>query len=230
MAQVKYGSGITGLKGSLGGHVFQGGNGGAIVRQKMGKVMPKSAAFMYYQDLFRQVAGAWNNLSLEQKTAWNLAAPTWPHTNRFGDDIQVSGYNVFIELNTLALLAGQDIYVTAFDYPPVQPNSFSIGTVLYDSHIINISYQAWIGPYQKLLLFISDPNPAQSARVPKKYYYAGYTTFDGVHQPNVWSTLVNSQHFKQDKNYSFYILPIVLSSNYNSWFKYSPFKVIDSTL
>lgn len=230
MAQIKYGSGITGIKGSLGGHVYQGGNCGAIIRQKMGKNMPKSNAFINQQSIFREVAGAWNNLSASVKQAWNEVAHTWPHTNRFGDAIQVSGYNVFMETNILGLMAGHDINDVAFEYPPVQPNTFGTGTVNYANEIINISYTAWIGPYQHLMLFISDPIPVVSVRRSSKYYFAGITSFDGTYQPNVWNILNENPHFKPDPSYYCNCLPIVISSTYNSWFRYSPFKIQDDSL
>lgn len=111
MAVAKYGTIVTELKGRIGGNVFQGGYGSNVFKNKgdiskhkrntafVGKTSTKRA-------IFSEVAQAWRGLTDIQRLGWNGAAASFPATNKFGDIYTPSGYQLFMQFNSVAVANG----------------------------------------------------------------------------------------------------------------------------
>lgn len=104
MARVKYGSIITELKGSIGGQTFQSIRGGFIIRNKPVSPKVRSRVQSGTRTIMGLLAQSWRTLSDAQRTTWSAVAPSYPHTDKFGDPASFTGYQLFIRCN-LYLLA-----------------------------------------------------------------------------------------------------------------------------
>lgn len=105
-ARVKYGALITEVKGSIGGQTFQSCRGGFILRNK--PISPKNRSFS--QSSIRSVnaknGSSWRGLSQAERDSWNAVAPSYPHTDKFGDPATLSGYELYMRANFYLALVG----------------------------------------------------------------------------------------------------------------------------
>lgn len=107
MALVKFGGGITEMRGSIGGTVFSRNKSGAIARQRTTPINPKSALQSAIRALQSVVAQAWRSAtSAAQKAAWAVFAANVPAKNKLGEVINLSGFNQYVKSNMTAQNAG----------------------------------------------------------------------------------------------------------------------------
>ena len=114
MANVKFGGGVTDIRGSIGGTTFSRGAGGAMARQRTKGVNVRSALQLSRRSIMSMLTSYWGTtLTAAQRTAWGVYAAGTNFTNKVGDTIQVSGLDVFIRTNTLRFAASQTILAAA---------------------------------------------------------------------------------------------------------------------
>ena len=107
MALLKFGGGITEMRGSIGGTVFSRNRSGAIARQRTTPVNPQSTRQNAARAVMALVSANWfNALSAANRAAWNLFADNVPSTNKLGEVINLSGFNQFCKSNAAAINAG----------------------------------------------------------------------------------------------------------------------------
>jgi len=106
MALVRFGNGVSELRGSIAGNVFSRGRAGAIVRNRTTPVNPNTQAQADFRYLFSQTAANYTTLTKSQQEAWTEYAQMltfW--RNRLGEPYTPSGRQVFQYCNTnLALV------------------------------------------------------------------------------------------------------------------------------
>jgi hypothetical protein len=213
MAQVQYGSNVTGLKGSLGGHVFQGGNGGQIVRQKMGKSQPKTSQYGFSLQVFRFVVSQWNSLSVEQKNLWNTYASSYPAKDRFGNSIVISGYAYYMAVHKFLLANGDEYTIPPGEF--YMPNDYILNNI--DSspsdHILNINTDSWIGPYQRLRVFISQQFDGNSFAKPTKWRMLNSVEMEEGVPYNMYPDLASIFGWSNTPAYCFYARAVVYNPN-----------------
>jgi len=107
MALIKFGGGITEMRGSIGGNVFSRNRSGAIVRQRTTPVNPQTNRQSAARAIMASVAATWLGvLTAVQRTAWNLYAASVPATNKLGEVINLSGFNQYCKSSAASLNAG----------------------------------------------------------------------------------------------------------------------------
>ena len=116
MARIKLGNMITEIRGSINGNTYSKGAYGAYVRVKVTPKNPKTGFQTAVRNLFAALSSAWRNLTSDQIAAWNLAAPAWSRINIFGDNLPLSGFNLFKKLNGNLQAIGQP---TISDVPAI---------------------------------------------------------------------------------------------------------------
>lgn len=129
MAQVKYGSIITEIKGKVGGTTFQGGRTGGLMKNK-GKVfvrgwdrVPIGAGSSGTTQIanFSKVTKYWSQITTEQRNSWSGLVGIWTFVNKFGDTYNGSSYQIFCAANInrlslgLTMLASAPVFNAAFD-------------------------------------------------------------------------------------------------------------------
>jgi hypothetical protein len=112
MANVKYGSIVTDMKGKVGGQTFKGTKAGGVLQNN---ATPVKGAKLTKADAGRAinpyvnmaaVSSSWRALSDSQRSDWNGAAPSFPFKNKFGVLYTASGYQLYVSCNLNSFILG----------------------------------------------------------------------------------------------------------------------------
>lgn len=106
MALIKWGALVTDGRGKIGGTVLTKGRSGAVMRNKVTPVNPKSAKQTEARNRLITYSQAWRDLTEAQREAWNAAVVDFQGTNIFGDTVSPTGKNLFTKLNVNLDLVG----------------------------------------------------------------------------------------------------------------------------
>lgn len=108
MARVLF-SGVAGvdLRGKLNGSVFSKNKGGAYVRTKVTPVNPQTTSQQNARNRLSTNSQAWRDLTETQRQSWIDAAPNFPYTDIYGNSKQLSGFQLYVKLNTNLALIGE---------------------------------------------------------------------------------------------------------------------------
>lgn len=120
MAQIKFGGGVTEMSGSIAGNTFARNRYGAYVRARTVPTNPQTAAQVKIRACMAQLKTAWLALSAAQRAAWATYAANVAMTNRLGETIYLSGYNMYCRTNAALLYQGADLLAAA-------PTTFTLG-------------------------------------------------------------------------------------------------------
>jgi len=162
MARIVYSLGE--LKGSIGGNTFQNNRAGHIVRQrptvKKQSTLKQQAAHASHHNLLYQ----WQQLTSDQKDAWNTFAATYPKTNKFGENKTLTGHNFFLSCNYMRLAISLSILADPPEHIlPGEPPSFTIDLEQYSLNVErtgSISYAE-----DALIYWISLPTRRQTTSI-----------------------------------------------------------------
>lgn len=116
MAITKFGNFIVDARGSINGNVYSKNKYGSYVRTKVTPVNPQTTYQQEVRSFFANQSQAWRALTQAQRDAWNAAAPDFTRTNIFGDNVPLSGFNLYMRLNLNIIAAGG----STIDVPPAQ--------------------------------------------------------------------------------------------------------------
>lgn len=105
MALIKLGPLVSDIAGKVGGVTFQRNRYGQIVRNTPKIVTRRTQHTNPNRSNWQANAREWALLSPSNRASWNAFAPTWPWTNKFGDPVELSGFNIFCQFNALASMA-----------------------------------------------------------------------------------------------------------------------------
>lgn len=106
MALVRFGGGVSEMRGSIAGQTFARNRSGAYVRNRINPINPQTQAQNQLRYLFAQVAASFKGLSKPQKEAWDEYSRSLTFfRNRLGESYTPSGRQVYQYCNTnLALV------------------------------------------------------------------------------------------------------------------------------
>jgi hypothetical protein len=107
MALVKFGGGVAGMSGKVGGTIFTRNTYGAIARNWSKPVFKATTAQLAVNAAFGAMSQLWRTLTASQRTGWDSLASTVSFVNRIGENIFLSGQAMFNKLNQNLLSAGQ---------------------------------------------------------------------------------------------------------------------------
>lgn len=118
MANVRFGGGITDIRGSMAGNTFARGMGGAVLRQRVKGVNRRSNGQELARGRQSRLAVYWSKtLTTAERLEWRNWASTTTWQNKLGDNVTITGLAAFIAVNGLRLAAGLAITTPA----PTQP-------------------------------------------------------------------------------------------------------------
>lgn len=101
MALIKYGGGVIGISGSIAGDVHSRNRFGSYIRPRTKPVNPHSERQEDIRAILSYLAEYWHgDLTIAQRSAWEVYAAAVPMTNRLGETIYLTGYNHFMRVNT----------------------------------------------------------------------------------------------------------------------------------
>lgn len=100
MALIKFGGGITEMRGSIAGNVYSRNRYGAYARARTVPVNPNTSLQQEVRSALSALTARWSStLTSAQRTAWNLYGSSVEMTNKLGETIHLSGFNHFIRSN-----------------------------------------------------------------------------------------------------------------------------------
>ncbi len=134
MAVIQYGSIVTEIKGSLGGHTFKSQRGSFVIMQKSNgysrSKQLSNRALGYAAYIFQR----WSKLSESDKEAWNNEASSILFPDKYGNQVHISGRELFTKLQ---LQLGINYY-----YPrPIGDFSPNVSTFLIIESAITVAPQ-----------------------------------------------------------------------------------------
>jgi hypothetical protein len=106
MAKIKFGMMMTDARGKLGGQVFSKNRNGAYVRTKVTPTNPRTAEQQAGRSLLGALSQQWSALTESARASFNEAVTDWSRTNIFGDTMNPTGKNLFVQLNKNAQAVG----------------------------------------------------------------------------------------------------------------------------
>jgi len=180
MAIVQYGALVTGIRGKVGGQVFQRCGQSASLRNKSTVVSSQSSYASGTRSEFSSLASTWRSMSLEQKTSFNTWASSYPTFDRYGTSIILSAYQLFMYINRPLLMAGLPLVLTCVQYvaPPVFDCFVSYFYVPDEEFLIELDGEL-AGPYQILFYMSAEFVPPGLVSSPKTVYMGRMTIPDG---------------------------------------------------
>ncbi len=114
MAKIKFGGGVSEIRGQLVGNVFSRNTAGAYVRGYSTPNQPESTAQLANRYRFSESSGEWTNLTETQKKAWKNFS--LDGQDSLGNSYKISGYQAFMSINkNLKLLDVAPILVPPAD-------------------------------------------------------------------------------------------------------------------
>lgn len=132
MALIKFGGGITEMRGSMAGNVFSRNKSGAYVRARTKPTNPNTALQQAVRNALAQLTVRWSQtVTAAQRTAWNLYASSVSMTNKLGESIFLSGFNQYLRSNIVLLQSGGTIVdagPTTFELPDTDPAMVASGS------------------------------------------------------------------------------------------------------
>ncbi len=129
MALIKFGGGITEMRGSIAGNTFSRNRYGAYVRARTKPVNPNTGLQQAVRAALAFLTDRWSQtLTPVQRTAWNLYGANVVMTNKLGESINLSGFNHYIRSNVpykVTFGASIDAGPGLFEIPASDP-SFAV--------------------------------------------------------------------------------------------------------
>lgn len=146
MALVKFGGGVTSMRGTLAGNIFSRNAGGNYVKQFMIPTNPQTASQLAARAIFSQISTAWSGLTQGQRNGWITRAATIPFENSVGDEYFLSGKGLFQKVNTVAVGIEEAVFedIPGDSVVPDAPAEYTITasvagqTILLTSDVANV--------------------------------------------------------------------------------------------
>ena len=156
MARVNYGFPVTELTGSIGGVTFQRNSAGTICRLKPNIPVNPSPAQALQQYKISQLVALWPTLSQAEKDSWSTELVPHLHTNPWGDQKTLNGYQWFMSCNLNLLLAGESTRNTSPVWAIIAPPA--VFTLLADVDNLTAHFAApWSVIPDHIFVYITLP-------------------------------------------------------------------------
>lgn len=123
MALVRFGGGVSEIRGSIAGQTFSRNRGGSYIRNRTKPINAPTVPQSEWRSTFTGLMVAFSGLTPDQKVAWNTLAETVTRKNKLGESYTPSGVQLFMQNNlNLAAVGGGVISVAPVAEPTTAPN------------------------------------------------------------------------------------------------------------
>lgn len=113
MAKIKYSALVSDMRNKLNGSVLSKNRYGSYMRNKVTPVNPQTTAQQEVRQRLGSLSSAWGGLTEAQRSSWRALAPSFPFTDIFGDQKELSGQVLFVKLNSNLMKIGDAINTAA---------------------------------------------------------------------------------------------------------------------
>lgn len=138
------------ISGSIAGATYFKGKSGLTVRARTTPVNPNSPAQVTARNSLSQASTAWSDiLTQSQREAWTQYAINTPVTNKLGDELVLSGQQMYVRCNQPRLASGLervDAGPIVFGIPDVDLSNFVADEEVpsnYTADIAIVNTEAW---------------------------------------------------------------------------------------
>lgn len=121
MALVKFGAGVSEMRGKEGGVIYSRNAFGSYIKTKVSPVNPQTSKQQVERGLMGNLASTWSTLSGAGKGAWDNLGAQVTRVNRFGDSTIYTGFALFMRLNRNLSTLGISAITTAPTPPTLTP-------------------------------------------------------------------------------------------------------------
>jgi hypothetical protein len=118
MARILYTAIVGHVSGGMAGNVFKGGKGGNIIQNTPRIKKTASALQLQHRSKVQELGRKWRTLTEAQRQQWKEAAAQLPFTDRLGQNISLSAFNLYMKRNIALLSVGLTGIVTPTDAAP----------------------------------------------------------------------------------------------------------------
>lgn len=148
---------VAEARGSIAGTVFSRNTYGAYLRQKVSPINKQSVSQQVVRQYLAQLAQAWRGLTQAQRDGWNQGAVNFSRTNVFGDQVQLTGFNLYMRLNKNLLDVGQSVISAAPS--PGSVGGFTSASIDVDNTAgdMDITFAPAIASGQSVLVMATAP-------------------------------------------------------------------------
>jgi hypothetical protein len=184
MALIKFGGGVAGISGKIGGTVFGRNKAGAYARNWAKPVNPVTPSQSQVRSIFGNASAAWGALIPAKRDVWNSYAATLERLNRFGEAYVPSGRQIFLESynsNAQAGMAPLTDPIVGATPPPAAEGLVLTATVT--AGVLTALGLAWTSPGsgspQMLIIEATPPRPDTKTNVNNEYRQIAVEPTDG---------------------------------------------------
>lgn len=194
-ALIKLGGGVADIRGSIGGTVFSKNRYGSYARNRTIPVDPASTAQTKIRACMGQVRDAWfNTLTAAQRTAWAVYAANTPVTNRIGETIHLTGWNMFNRTASALLYNDESIIADApTDFSLAEQDSTLTISVSEATQLVSVAFDDtmdWLDETGGFLfVYLSRPQNPTVNYFKGPYQIAGVIDGDGTTPPTTPQTM-----------------------------------------
>lgn len=98
--KIKFGAIVTDGRNKIGGHVASKNKAGNYLKTKSTPTNPSTTYQSAVRQNFGSLAQSWRGLTQVQRDSWISGAPNFPYTDIFGDTKILSGFSLYMQLNS----------------------------------------------------------------------------------------------------------------------------------
>lgn len=171
MAVIQYSGLVESMKGVYSGSILQGSSGGWTIRDRKSGGGKDSRRWQDQRAIVSSLAGAWRNVSADDKLVWASQTANYPTVDKYGNPRTPSAYELYMRLNATLAAWGQNTLSVPFD--PNGLYDFAPFALTYvDAETYNATWFTDLAPAQGYIgFFCSAPVSAgiDSLRVPLKF-------------------------------------------------------------
>jgi hypothetical protein len=160
MALLKLSGMATAISGKLGGSVFGTSANGSYVKQNSWSQQHASQAQSAQRTQLYLTTQEWRSITQTQKDNWAAETPNYPYTNKVGDIVEYTGYQLFNMLNANLKVIGVNPNLSPPAFVAITAESITlpfisggIMTVSYTGHDIAAHHVIYV------TLPLKSPNP-----------------------------------------------------------------------
>lgn len=121
MALVKFGAGVSEIRGKEGGVIYSRNAYGAYMKAKVSPVNPQTAKQQAQRALMGNLAQSWQTLTPAEKAAWENLGEQVTRINVFGDSTTYKGFGIYMRLNRNLSVVGESALTVAPSPPEMDP-------------------------------------------------------------------------------------------------------------
>lgn len=114
MASFRLGAIITEIQGSIGGTTIRRTPRNPVMYNKQGRQFRSANSVNSRASALGNIFRSWGSLPQARKDFWNGIAPLYPQKDKFGNDVLLSGRQLYTKLNTQLLPVGSSVDVSTF--------------------------------------------------------------------------------------------------------------------